>query len=129
MLALFLTSGCTALPTFEQFSATFNKAYTTEAAEAAARAAYEANLLRIQALNADPQDRATYGINKFADMTPAEFKANYHPGLKRPDSEATPKCSFHTYATDPRSVSNPPPDSFDWRSHGAVTPIKDQGHW
>jgi len=58
------------------------------------------------------------GVNQFTDLTPAEFKATYVSGLK--GLEATSCKSFVSSASGA-------PDSFDWRQHNAVTPVKDQG--
>jgi C1A family cysteine protease len=69
------------------------------------------------------QGNATYTLkmNKFGDMSHHEFHAT-HTGYNRIDnsyirSKNVPK-SFHDAA---------PPASVDWRTQGAVTPIKDQG--
>eukprot|EP00331_Platyophrya_macrostoma_P034105 CAMPEP_0176450676 /NCGR_PEP_ID=MMETSP0127-20121128/27299_1 /TAXON_ID=938130 /ORGANISM="Platyophrya macrostoma, Strain WH" /LENGTH=322 /DNA_ID=CAMNT_0017838419 /DNA_START=27 /DNA_END=995 /DNA_ORIENTATION=+ len=65
---------------------------------------------------ADPQ--ATYGVTRFADLTPLEFKYT-HLGFKS------------TNKTDNRNAYRPNitdiPASFDWREKGAVTDVKNQG--
>jgi len=58
-------------------------------------------------------------INKFADLTNVEFAAMYNkfrPSMKKP-APTTFK---------PKNLSAPPA-SWDWRSKGAVTGVKDQG--
>ena len=67
------------------------------------------------------QGTARYGVTKFSDLTEEEFKQyvgkrwqevkNFNPGMMRAD---IPK--------------GPVPESFDWRDHGAVTPVKNQVH-
>jgi len=58
------------------------------------------------------------GMNKFADLTNAEFVKLY-TGLIAPAI---------TSATKPMSTPNPSiPATWDWRMNGSVTPIKDQG--
>jgi len=62
---------------------------------------------------------AVYDLNKFSDLTPEEFKLKHL--MKTPVN--TPK--------ENRDVLKPtvtaPPTKFDWRTQGAVTPVKDQG--
>merc|ERR1711991_836488 len=60
-----------------------------------------------------------FGLTKFADLTPAEFKDRY---LKFGPS-ALDRSSVPVH--DSGAVSSP--DKFDWRHHGAVTAVKDQG--
>jgi C1A family cysteine protease len=57
------------------------------------------------------------GVNQFTDLTPEEFKADYASGL------LLKKSSCKAYVPIGKAV----PDSWDWREHGAVTPVKNQG--
>jgi C1A family cysteine protease len=61
----------------------------------------------------------TAGINKFTDLTKEEFKAKYL-GFK-PDLNKKPVESV----TEEQVAATP--TSIDWRTQGAVTPVKDQG--
>jgi len=58
-------------------------------------------------------------LNKFADMTVAEFTAKY-TGLKHDAGKVNASLVHAETAVNA-------PASFDWRSKGAVTPIKNQG--
>jgi len=61
---------------------------------------------------------ATFAVNKFADLSKEEFAEIY---LMK---DLPPYPEFETYNfTGPKDV----PASFDWRTKGAVTPVKDQG--
>ena len=65
-------------------------------------------------------------MNKFADMSQYEFKSkilikNLNIGFEKLDLDAK------TLPLESASSPDNLPDSFDWRSKGAVTPIKDQG--
>jgi len=59
------------------------------------------------------------GINQFSDLTPAEFEAQYLTGLNVPYTDAMP------YGQE--AVPMPVTNDVDWRSKGAVTPVKNQG--
>jgi len=64
---------------------------------------------------------ATFGINQFADLTQAEFKT-YYMGFK--NTERDPSWPVATVTKEEVAAL---PDSFDWRTLGAVTPVKNQG--
>lgn len=79
---------------------------------------FESNLLMAveNQLN-DPT--AVHGITRFFDLTEEEF-AQHYLGLK------TPK-GFTDHPIAPLLPTNDLPVEFDWRTKGAVTPIKNQG--
>ena len=60
-----------------------------------------------------------FGITKFSDLTPMEFKEKYL-NLKRPSK------SFLELETIDK-INDNTPKSIDWRDKGAVTSVKDQG--
>ncbi|CAH8493569.1 unnamed protein product [Dicrocoelium dendriticum] len=64
---------------------------------------------------------AIYGISKFADLTEKEFQKIY-ANMKRPPPRRAISVPSHS---EPNRVSLPL--RFDWRTKGAVTPVKDQG--
>jgi C1A family cysteine protease len=78
---------------------------------------FRENLKEIFEHNLLPHKNFTMGVNQFTDLTPEEFKANYVGGFLLQKSSCKP------YAPTGKAV----PDSWDWREHGAVTPVKDQG--
>ena len=81
---------------------------------------FRQNLKEIFEHNAIYDKNYTMGVNQFTDLTPEEFKADYAGGLLGSKVE---KSSCKAYAPTGKAV----PDAWDWREHGAVTPVKNQG--
>jgi len=111
-------------PLFVSFMKDFNKKYKTEADQINRAKIFIANLKRIKRLEryaASVQSHAQFGITELADLSFVEFKAtmlsNIKPIIKPDDPVAIPD----------ESRVKALPDSFDWRTKGAVTPIKNQG--
>ena len=116
---------------WSSFKAEHGKQYGSKAEEAARFATFRATLRAIDAMNAAraSEHDAIFGVNKFSDLTPAEFKAVYltaHGNMKpatKVGRAAKEVASFHTAAS--RNTTR-----WDWRSaaqRGAVSPVKDQG--
>lgn len=85
---------------------------------------FRATKARIQKLNADPNDGAQYALNEFADMSVPEFRAmpcgvDRLTDIKQPSNFTQPISPFPKY-------KGTPPANWDWRDHGAVTPVKNQ---
>jgi hypothetical protein len=85
---------------FEEYKEFFGKTYPTKEAELKAFKNYLRSHKRVVAKNAD-QNETVHGLTKFADMSPAEFKArilmktlhaNYERKVKR-DEEQNPTQS------------------------------------
>eukprot|EP00966_Prymnesium_polylepis_P241066 5575088-Prymnesium_polylepis.2 len=111
------------LLSFEEFKTAFSRTYASPTVEAAKRDAYALNLAFIERCNADADaGKISYrcGVGPFADMTHAEYMQ------KRLGFVAS---SRGTAGKTPASLVEeaPPPASVDWRTMGAVTPVKDQG--
>jgi len=108
---------------FIGFKHRFGKVYETPEEENHRFAVFTRNMERAAALQAmDPE--AQFGVTKFSDMTPEEFKAkmlNY-----KPQSAAEAADRFAVPLSGPRDVSSNA-DGFDWRGKGAITAVKDQG--
>nr|XP_020451255.1 cathepsin F-like [Monopterus albus] len=105
---------------FKEFMVKYKKVYSSqEEADRRLRIFHE-NLKIAEKLQALDQGSAEYGVTKFSDLTDEEFRSTYlNPLLSqwtlyRPMKPASP-------------ARGPAPASFDWRDHGAVSPVKNQG--
>jgi cathepsin L len=100
---------------WKEFVETYGKVYST--VESAHRYnIFKQNVDFIESHNAAGKSY-TVAINKFADLTNEEFRAMYN-GFKMSAKKSNPTFVPKTTMA---------PASWDWRQHGAVTPIKDQG--
>ncbi|KAF0890528.1 hypothetical protein E2562_003743 [Oryza meyeriana var. granulata] len=108
---------------FASFERRFGRTYRDAGERAYRLSVFSANLRRArQHQRLDPT--AVHGVTKFSDLTPAEFRERYL-GLRRPslrglDGGAEPHEA-------PILPTDGLPTDFDWREHGAVGPVKDQG--
>ncbi|KVI06529.1 Cysteine peptidase, asparagine active site-containing protein, partial [Cynara cardunculus var. scolymus] len=104
---------------FSIFKSKFGKTYATEEEHDYRLSVFKSNILRAKRHQLlDPT--AEHGVTKFSDLTPSEFRQKYL-GLKSPLKLPTDANKAPILPT-----SNLPED-FDWRDHGAVTAVKDQG--
>jgi len=112
-----------AMAHFQEFIQRHGKAYATPDEFQQRFTNFQASLKRINEKNMKSKG-AVYGVTKFSDLTPEEFKQRMllNPGI--------PANSPHTFSK--RNVLQPKVDAplastFDWREKGAVTAVKDQG--
>ncbi|XP_030749404.1 cathepsin L-like proteinase [Sitophilus oryzae] len=109
---------------FQSFKLEHGKTYNNHVEESARFAIFRENLRTIQSHNArfdQGLESYTQGINQFADMTPAEFKAMLALQLST-------KPAFNSNKKIDLPVGNTIiPDSFDWREKNVINPVQDQG--
>lgn len=102
---------------FQQWNVKFNRSYKCPAEKLYRLSVFIQNLRLIKEQNST---NATYslGLNRFATMTPTEFKVKFlgRRGAVIADSE---RVEINSVGDEPASI--------DWRTKGAVTPVKDQG--
>jgi C1A family cysteine protease len=106
---------------FTNFQERFNKRYSTLEELEHRFEVFRDNFRFILEHNSDSNQSFKLGVNHFADMTNGEFKAKYINGI-----QSKPLGMYLCSPYSATSSSNLP-TSIDWRSKGAVTPVKDQG--
>ncbi|XP_059653744.1 cysteine protease RD19A-like [Cornus florida] len=103
---------------FSIFKRKFGKSYATHEEHDYRFAVFKANLRRARHhQKLDPS--ASHGVTQFSDLTPAEFRRK-HLGLNRLRLPVDAKEA-------PILPTNDLPTDFDWRDHGAVSAVKNQG--
>jgi len=106
---------------FLDFQKTYGKSYSD--AEFPKRLEiFTNNLERVNKLNAEHVligGEAVHGVTQFLDLTPEEFKAIYLTYVPRNETEVQPRPYLQ--------LDGPLAAVVDWRTKGAVTPVKDQG--
>ncbi|CAL7951168.1 unnamed protein product [Xylocopa violacea] len=106
---------------FENFIKDFNKSYSSAKEKQDRFKIFKQNLRTIEELRTFERGTADYGVTMFADLTPKEFKAHYlgfRPDLKQENDIPSAQAEIPNI---------PLPPKFDWRDHGVVTPVKNQG--
>ena len=101
---------------FQEFMVTYDKEYSSEEEYISRFRKFRDNLAYIRVFNA-MENTMVLGVNHFADMDFAEFKAKYLPS-RIPAKEQTNAVDFEGYFA---------PATVDWRAKGAVTGVKNQG--
>jgi C1A family cysteine protease len=109
----------------DEWMAKYGRVYSDAAEKARRFEVFKANVVFIESVNAG-NHKFELEANQFADLTDDEFRATwtgYRP--RRPAAAASSrKATGFRYANV--SLADVP-TSVDWRTKGAVTPIKDQG--
>jgi hypothetical protein len=103
---------------FGRFMKEYKKTYDTVEEYSERLAVFADNMERVAKMNAEHvliNGEAVFGVTKFSDLSPKEFKSIY---LTYRPSNATKE-----YVTFDGPVAN----DIDWVSKGAVTSVKDQG--
>jgi len=113
-----------AIPEFSTLESSFSlwtqlhgKEYDSQTEYLHRMAIFAVNLERVNELNEESNGGAIFEINKFADLTPAEFKAQYLGYVPT----STEKGELLTL-----SGKSAAPDTYTWLAQGKVTPVKDQ---
>jgi len=106
---------------FGQFIQTYSKSYHSKEIKTKFDI-FSSNLKRITEMNQKYESIGKvgpFGVTKFSDLTPAEFKKMYLTKRNGKQIDLARKIDIKA----PSDL----PDSFDWNSKGAVTPVYNQG--
>jgi len=107
---------------FKDFETTYGKTYANEQQRYFRYDIFKHNYMYITGENANALNSYELGVNDFSDMTPEEFAETHLGYVKASQRFQGVNLGVHEYKGEAL------PDSVDWRSKGAVTPVKNQQH-
>ncbi|XP_061362049.1 zingipain-2-like [Gastrolobium bilobum] len=107
----------------EQWMLQHGRSYANDAEKDKRFKIFMENLERIENFNNATNKSYKLGLNQFSDLTTEEFIASHSAKLKISSVPYSPS----SMAPVPPLNTDEVPESMDWREHGAVTDIKDQG--
>nr|GLL30365.1 senescence-specific cysteine protease SAG39-like [Ipomoea trifida] len=106
----------------EQWMAQYGRVYRDEVEKAKRYNIFKENVEYIESFNKAGNKPYKLGINQFADLTNQEFRASRNGYKLLPPHQYSSSDKLFRY----ENVSSVPA-AVDWRTKGAVTPVKDQG--
>ncbi|XP_017275247.1 cathepsin F [Kryptolebias marmoratus] len=105
---------------FKEFMVKYNKVYSSQEEASRRLRIFHENLKTAEKLQDLDQGSAEYGVTKFSDLTEEEFRSTYlNPLLSQ--------WTLHRPMKPAPPAKGSAPDSWDWRDHGAVSSVKNQG--
>ncbi|KAI0495919.1 hypothetical protein KFK09_022226 [Dendrobium nobile] len=108
---------------YQQWMAQYGRVYKDPIEKARRFNIFKANAEYIDSANANAGRKYRLALNQFADFTNDEFSSSRNGFVDLSFVSNAESTSEFRYG-DVKDV----PDAVDWRSKGAVTPVKDQGH-
>lgn len=125
-------SSSASYPNFNHWAAYHGKVYGGATERDYRNSVFDANVQRIYQHNKNGNATWTMSVNKFADMTGAEWRRRYVSGGYNNKSSYSPfsflrggqAARVYNYTTEGNSSALP--TSVDWTTKGVVTPVKNQ---
>ncbi|KAK7462506.1 hypothetical protein BaRGS_00038442 [Batillaria attramentaria] len=117
--------------TWADFKTAFDRQYGSSEEEDYRKQLFMDNIKEFEAHNKDYMNgKTTYwkDINQFTDMTDEEFASHVHLEPKESTAGRVKRQSFGVCSQYTPPTTPTPPASWDWRSRGYVSPVKDQGN-
>jgi cathepsin F len=133
-ILLFVDASSSSDSQFQNFMLKHNRQYKSVEEKQVRFEIFQENLKRIEKLNQNSK-HATFGINKFGDISKQEF-SQQRLMKKVPADNLAQSCLAKGVTTTPhysKEFLSALPDQWDWRTTGGnngkgiVTPVKDQG--
>ncbi|CAD5205990.1 unnamed protein product [Bursaphelenchus okinawaensis] len=107
---------------FQSFAETHQKTYASVEEARERFEIYKANHLQLQVYQQTEQGTAQYGETQFMDLTPEEFRSQVLSNIAK--DPLAPQRRLTTEEIDSLVGA---PETYDSRSEGLVTPVKNQG--
>jgi C1A family cysteine protease len=108
---------------FLQFQKQYNKVYSSAHESERRFAIFKKNLQQAAEIQKRERGTAKYGMTKFSDLTPAEFRQFY----LMPKSIHANKTYDSSRLVGNVPVPETPQDGMDWRDKGVISHVYDQG--
>ncbi|KAM3842879.1 cathepsin L-like [Diretmus argenteus] len=105
---------------FKEFMVNYNKVYSSQEETDRRLHIFHQNLKTAEKIQSMDQGSAEYGVTKFSDLTEEEFRSTYLNALLS-------QWTLHQPMKPAPRGHEPAPASWDWRDHGAVSSVKNQG--
>lgn len=113
---------------WKDFKVRFGKFYSTDVEELTRYSIFREHLNFVEKHNSNSNQSFHIGVNNFSDLTHSEFMQRHGGCYKIPEEaiidNSTVRSTGSTYLP---ALNANIPASIDWRTLGAVTPIKNQG--
>jgi cathepsin L len=107
-------------PNFQRFVEAYGRRYSSQAEVEGRFAIFKDNLKLIHDRNNDG-GTDVHGVNKFADIHPQEFRSMFNGARLIGSHESALTKEFNQTELTAKT------SNIDWRTRGAVTPVKNQG--
>eukprot|EP01114_Cavostelium_apophysatum_P015813 TRINITY_DN4390_c0_g2_i1.p1 TRINITY_DN4390_c0_g2~~TRINITY_DN4390_c0_g2_i1.p1 ORF type:complete len:347 (+),score=84.45 TRINITY_DN4390_c0_g2_i1:313-1353(+) len=109
---------------FRKFMIAYNRTYESTAEYQLRLANFKHNMKRNIERADEPGQLATFGINKFSDLSEDEFRAMFLMPKFSPDTAC--RWPFHKTAETSADMLKAMPSKWSWIDRGVVTPVKNQ---